>query len=214
MATDRIPLYAGARVGLWMLLFEERIPDSRGARQRFWKCRCACDRERFVGAKELHAGKSSGCLRCRAGSRTHGLRDRPEYSVWRGMRRRCEDPRVPGYKNYGARGITTCDRWNNFALFLSDMGSRPSLAHTLERIDNNAGYKPGNVKWATMREQSRNRRSNRFLTYQNETLIIADWATKGNMSTAKLWDRLSRGWTIPQALSLEPRPPSRHKKGL
>jgi hypothetical protein len=84
---------------------------------------------------------------------------RPEYFIWHGMFRRCYDPRHIDFKNYGARGIKVCERWYSFANFLADMGDRPE-GLVLERINNNKGYSPKNCKWATWKEQYRNKRSN------------------------------------------------------
>lgn len=83
----------------------------------------------------------------------------PEYQAWIDMRRRCEQPGYPAYKNYGARGIAVCCKWRrSFGAFLSDVGFRPSPAHSLDRIDNDAHYEPSNCRWATTGEQARNTR--------------------------------------------------------
>lgn len=87
------------------------------------------------------------------------LKAHPEYEVWKGMRSRCSRPSVDSFKYYGARGIRVCDRWlHSFVNFYSDMGPRPSPAHSLDRINNNGNYEPSNCRWATAREQTLNSR--------------------------------------------------------
>ncbi|HEV8573869.1 MAG TPA: hypothetical protein VGR43_04090 [Dehalococcoidia bacterium] len=89
---------------------------------------------------------------------THGGRGKPEYDIWQGMLNRCRNPKVISYKYYGARGIKVCERWNDFANFYSDMGQRPSETHSVDRIDPNGDYEPGNCRWATPQEQRVNQR--------------------------------------------------------
>lgn len=87
-----------------------------------------------------------------------GIRETPEYVAWKNMRARCNRPNHPDYANYGGRGITVCDRWDDFSLFLADVGARPSADLSIDRVDNARGYEPGNVRWATVSQQQANRR--------------------------------------------------------
>jgi len=116
-----------------------------------WICLCDCGRNKIVDANSLKSGhtQSCGCLR-------HGLCFTPTWWSWVGMTARC---RNQNRKAYGGRGISVCDRWLKFENFLSDMGERP-LGHTIDRINNDGDYEPGNCRWATAKQQSENKRKN------------------------------------------------------
>lgn len=146
-------------------------PAGQGAyRVRLWHCRCACGQEKIVSSHDLTSGRvpSCGCWRkerIAAKARTHGQSKTPEYQAWARAKNRCHNRRDPQFPSYGARGISMHPEWrHSFVAFLEHIGPRPSTAHSLDRIDNDRGYEPGNVRWATDQEQQRNRRFARDLT--------------------------------------------------
>lgn len=134
--------------------------------------------------------------------RSHGLAYTPEYRAWQTMRHRCTQPTSPVWDSYGGRGITICDEWlNDPAAFIAHIGPRPSRHHELDRIDNDRGYDPGNVRWTSRSVNDRNRRSSRLVTHVGETLTIAAWSERTGIRRDTLKRRLDAGWTPALALS-------------
>jgi hypothetical protein len=124
----------------------------------------------------------------------------PTYRVWVDMRRRCSQPSRPEYANYGGRGINVCERWQEFRYFLADMGDKPP-GMTLERLDNDGHYEPGNCRWATYRAQNNNRRSNRVLEWDGRSQTLRQWADELGMGHSTLRRRLEAGWSVERALT-------------
>ena len=126
----------------------------------------------------------------------------PEYRAWHHMKMRCLNPKDSYFHCYGGRGITVCDEWlQSFSQFLLDMGHRPSARHSLERVNNDDGYRPSNCVWALPKDQSRNRRVNRWLTHNGETVLLVDWALRLRIRPSVICTRLARGWSIDRTLS-------------
>lgn len=203
-------LKPGLVVGRLLLL--ERIPFQRSPKnvQASWRVRCECGAEKAVREAMLVAGRtrSCGCLvrekkpgRPLRHGALLGRRVPPEYRSWQAMLQRCTNPRNPGYADYGGRGITVAAAWSDFATFLRDVGPRPSLEHTLDRIDNEGSYVPGNVRWATTHQQANNVRRNHRLTFNGRTQTIALWAKEIGISSRTLRSRLRRGWAASRVLA-------------
>ncbi|MET3349056.1 UNVERIFIED_ORG: hypothetical protein ABID57_000725 [Arthrobacter sp. UYEF1] len=132
----------------------------------------------------------------------HNLCYSAEYGIWHSMRKRCHEPNSQAYKDYGGRGITVCEEWRySFQAFYDYIGPRPSPEHSIERIDNDRGYEPGNVKWATRIEQANNRRSNRRIAWQGEVHTVSQWANLLNVRPGLLFHRLYAGTDIFKGLN-------------
>jgi hypothetical protein len=124
-----------------------------------------------------------------------------EYICWSGMRVRCSNSKRPDWKDYGGRGIAVCERWNSFATFCADMGPRPSRAHSLDRIDNDGNYEPGNCRWATPKEQRHNRRDSVTYTFDGFTGSLHDWSQRLGLNSSSLYERIQK-MPLEKALSM------------
>ena len=131
----------------------------------------------------------------------HGLAGTDIYAIWQAMLNRCRNPNVVEYKNYGGRGIKVCKRWLTFENFYRDMWPRPPR-HMLERIDNDGSYSPQNCRWAIRYEQVRNKSNNRWIKFNGQSKILADWAADLGIHPGALIYRLDyKGWSIEKALT-------------
>jgi hypothetical protein len=194
----------GQRFGRWRVLrYAGAIPFGSGVASA-WECVCDCGTKRTVAGVNLVTGRSAscGCLavdRCREVVTTHGHssggEQSPEYMAWSHMLRRCTNPNNKDFADYGGRGIQVCAQWrSDFIKFLEDIGPKPSPKHTLDRFPNNNGnYEPGNVRWATRREQARNRRSNRVITFRGISRPLVEWAEDIGISKGTLLQRILGG---------------------
>lgn len=171
-----------------------------------WHCKCRCGGEKTVDGVRLRNGavRSCGCLKREGNNKKHGQNARGKrtrtYNSWHHMRDRCTNMDSHRWEHYGGRGITVCERWAKFENFAADMGQCPP-GHTIDRIDNNGNYEPGNCRWADAKTQSRNTRRNVYLTANGETLPIWEWAELLGTTSDTLNMRRHRGWTDDQIVN-------------
>jgi hypothetical protein len=194
----------GKRFGRLMVI--KRAMNYKRYKEALWLCQCDCGNQTVVAAGHLRDGhtKSCGCLTTEKKverNTTHGMSKTPIYNIWQLMRIRCNNPNNPGYRYYGDRGIRVCERWNDFENFLEDMGIPPNSDYSIDRIDNDGNYEPGNCRWANKFQQANNRRINRKIEFRGECLTIAQWARKIGVLDSTLRLRLSNGWSIEKTLT-------------
>lgn len=135
------------------------------------------------------------------GNTKHGMFGTPEYGAWASMIQRCENRANPYFASYGGRGIAVCARWRaSFADFLADMGRKPSVGHSLDRINVDGNYEPSNCRWATARQQARNKRNSLFATINGETKHVAEWADAVGVAPSLIANRINKGWTPERAI--------------
>jgi hypothetical protein len=144
-----------------------------------------------------HKGRQSAGDR----TRTHGMSGTAIYSIWDSMIQRCYNQNRRDFKSYGANGVTVCEKWRaSFIEFFNDMGHRPD-GMSLDRINPEKGYSPDNCRWATTRQQARNRRVNRMLTHDGKTMCLQEWAEEVGINNITLQSRLAKNWTVERALT-------------
>lgn len=172
--SDRMDL-TGMRFGRLIAISFSHVDKHRKVH---WLCSCDCGGAKIVATNSLRAGKttSCGCFQRESHYRTHGFapknsQRRTEYRIWSLMRDRCRNPKNNRWDRYGGRGIAVCERWADFTTFFADMGERPSLKHSIDRIDNDGNYEPGNCRWATASQQVNNRSNSRKEKAENENHI-------------------------------------------
>lgn len=197
-----------ARVDLTGRRYGKLVVQGDGGRHptrgiRLWRCLCDCGKVTAIAAGPLNNGNSTscGCVRLAnsiAARKTHGEtfggKASPEYAIWQAMLRRCLTPSHKQFPLYGGRGITVCDRWRkSFENFLADMGRKPSPSHSIDRIDNDAGYCKENCRWATQKVQVNNRRNTIVVSHQGKTRNLLDWSAALAIPYKTLHNRWKKG---------------------
>lgn len=192
-----------------LTVIKQAKPDKH--KKRTWVCLCVCGASITASSGSLTSANttSCGCFRREHSSTQnlkhgHNRRTTPrssEYSSWSNMIQRCTDENGKDFGNYGGRGIKVCDAWHDYGSFLANMGLKPSPRHTIERIDNNGNYEPGNCRWATKLEQSNNRRGNIQICWDDNVASLSVAAKHFGLPYRIVYDRIKRlGWTVSRAL--------------
>jgi hypothetical protein len=186
-----------------------RVPiGKQKARQAVFECDCGQRMVMFVGNVKSNKSKSCGCLNDEVRGQcfvTHGHsrlgKRTSEYKIWCGIIRRCECQSEKCFKYYGGRGIRVCERWrHSYESFFNDMGERPE-GTSIDRIDTNGNYEPGNCRWATQIEQARNKTTSVMLTIGGETKCRGEWAAQDDAADYfTIRQRERRGWTHEEAV--------------
>lgn len=176
------------------------VDISRPALKRRYCCLCECGKETEVGALNLIYGQVKSCGCARVGPLKHGCAKKQTgaYKTWLAIIQRCTNPKTSNYHRYGGRGIQICDRWKAFQNFLSDMGERPPGC-TIERINNQGGYEPGNCRWASRAEQSLNKCNSRFVFIDGNPLHISVAAALAPCGKYAFRSRIYKGWDATEA---------------
>jgi hypothetical protein len=165
-----------------------------------WECRCVCGKIVIIKSDSLLSGhtKSCGCQKIK-----HGLSNKERlYQTWKNMRRRCFDPKNKRWNQYGGRGITICPEWNDYSIFrewATANGYNDNL--TIDRIEVNGNYCPGNCRWVDMKIQANNVSRNHIIEYQGKKMTMSEFANYLGISYSALQHRIERGWDISKIVS-------------
>lgn len=180
---------------------EEKGRDKRQNLTWLFQCECGNSLIATVSNVISENTRSCGCLG-NVGKTTHSACGTPEHKAWGSIKDRCFCQTNCNYKYYGARGITMCAEWRaSFQAFYDHIGPRPSSSHSIDRIDVNGNYEPGNVRWATDLEQANNRRNNKFIEFNGTALTCSQWSVRLGFKSYTVHDRLRNGWSIEKTLT-------------
>lgn len=184
-----------------------RTETTGGTKFYLWLCKCDCGKDKVCRSNNLVSGRNVSCGCRMHGHTKHGKAYHPLYAVRSNMIQRCHNKKSGEYKNYGARGITVCQEWrdspSSFIEHMESIGWTKGSDLTIDRIDNDKDYTPGNVRLATKVQQGRNKRTNVVIDAFGKTMTMADWSESKGIPYSTLQARIYRGWTPERALTEE-----------
>jgi hypothetical protein len=196
-------IQVGTRFGR-LVVVDPKCKNAKGYNTKA-KCLCDCGKEKIADRSALirNLTKSCGCYRAEITGKLNyrhghavGRRVPPEYMTWSNMKDRCHNTKSEFYYMYGGRGITVCPQWqHSFEVFLSDVGLRPSSDHSLDRINPDGNYEPGNVRWLSPEGQANNRRCVKMYTFRGMTKSVAEWSRIVGTKYTTIRTRIEHGWT-------------------
>ena len=197
----------GKRYGYLTVLHIAEKKDKSG--RKYLVCKCDCGNVKIIAAGHVRSGasKSCGCKgkeavikRCT----THGKSNSRLFTIWQGIKRRCNNQNDQSFDHYGGRGISMCKEWSDdFQSFYEwSMSNGYSDDLTIDRIDVNGNYEPSNCRWATRKTQSRNKRNNHFVSINGVNQCISDWCKVSPVSMTTIYQRIRNGWDIEKAILL------------
>ena len=179
----------------------------------YWLCKCDCGKSKtiYLGSLKKGISKSCGCLNKELAAerqRKHGMYKTKFYGIWLNMKNRCLNKKDYRYNTWGGRGIAVCDKWLDFQGFYDDMYQsyqqhiKENDYTSIDRIDNDGNYCKENCRWATLKEQNNNKRTNKLITYNNKTMSVKEWSNKLNINYATLYQRIYKlNWSVKKALN-------------
>jgi hypothetical protein len=189
-------IFKGQRYGKLTVIRKQIKPTVTGVH---FLCRCVCGTKKLVRTDHLAKGIT---ISCGCHQKTHALSSTRTYRIWMNMKYRCFNPNAPQYKNYGAIGITVADHWLNFQNFFDDIGHSPTDHHSIDRINVNGNYEPGNCRWATKKEQANNRRNNHIIEFKGQHKTLSQWADDLKLPYGILSHRINiYKWSIEKSLT-------------
>ena len=195
--SKKIEIKKGDRYG-FLIIKKEILKKNKG---RFFECVCVCGKLTEVHLGHLRIGHTTSCG-CKKSAKVikHGMTGTRTYSIWVHMIQRCINPKNERFSNYGGRGIKVCKKWMKFENFYKDMGETPNK-HSIDRINNDGNYCKKNCRWATNKEQARNKTTNVLIYFKGETKPIIEWAEKTGLRYYTLLTRLRKyNWSVERAL--------------